>query len=167
LVTPVSKAEPNSQDTSSITKVEEASWIFLDDSFAESPQVEAGAEIYRLVCSACHGDMGQGFTDEWLATWAPEDRNCWQSKCHGEIHPPDGFELPRYSPPVKGAIIPALFNTAFDLYQYNKQSMPWHAPGTMQDEEYWQVTAFLLDLNGVDLGDTVLDANTAAGIMVK
>ena len=144
-----------------------SSWIWLDDSLANASQAEVGAEIYRLVCSACHGDVGQGLTPEWIATWNPEDQNCWKSKCHGENHPSDGFKLPKYSPPVKGPIIAALFTTANDLYDYIKRTMPWHAPGTMLDEEYWQVTAFLLVLNDVDLGNTVLDANTAAGIAPK
>jgi len=31
----------------------------------------------------------------------------------------------------------------------------------------WRVTAFLLELNGVELGDTILDADNAAGILLK
>ncbi len=146
---------------------DEPSWVFLDDDFADASQAEKGAEAYRLVCAACHGDVGQGLTDEWRATWAPEDQNCWQSKCHGDIHPPDGFALPRFSPPVKGSIIPAMFDNALELYQYNKARMPWHAPGTMRDEEYWQVTAFLVELNGIELGDTILDETSAAQVSLK
>lgn len=143
---------------------EEPSWVFLDDDFANASQLEKGAEVYRLVCAACHGDEGQGLTEEWRNKWNPKDRNCWQSKCHGEIHPPDGFVLPRYVPPVKGPIVPAMFDTALELYYYNKATMPWHAPGTMRDEEYWQVTAFMVELNGVDLEGAILDKDNAADI---
>lgn len=167
VITPVSTLESDPNESSTSTETEETSWVILDDRFDNADQVAVGAEIYRLVCSACHGDVGQGFTKEWVAKWAPEDQNCWQSKCHAENHPPDGFVLPAHSPAVKGPIISALFNTALDLYQYNKLHMPWHAPGSMRDEEYWQLTAFLLDLNGIDLGNTILDADNAAGISLS
>jgi hypothetical protein len=157
--TPTSTADPLDPKTAGMA--DEPSWIFLNDDFIDSPQAEAGAEVYRLVCSACHGDVGQGLTDAWRAKWDPEDQDCWQSKCHGKIHPPDGFEIPRYSPPVVGAFMPVVFKNAHDLYRYLKQTMPWQAPGTMRDEEYWQVTAFLMAINGVDLGDTILNIDNA------
>jgi hypothetical protein len=30
--------------------------------------------------------------------------------------------------------------------------MPWSFPGLFQDEQYWGLTAYLLDENGIDLG---------------
>ncbi len=54
-------------------------WVLVDLP-ASATQLQYGAEVYRLVCSACHGDHGQGLTDAWRATWAPSDQNCWQSK---------------------------------------------------------------------------------------
>ncbi len=60
-----------------------------------------------------------------------------------------------------------MFDNALELYQYNKARMPWHAPGTMRDEEYWQVTAFLVELNGIELGDTILDETSAAQLSLK
>lgn len=167
VVQPSPTAEAALHEPTPVMQPTQSSWIWLDDSLANASQAEVGAEIYRLVCSACHGDEGQGLTPEWIATWAPEDQNCWQSKCHGDNHPSDGFKLPKYSPPVKGPIISSLFETAFDLYDYVKRTMPWHVPGTMLDEEYWQVTAFLLVLNDIDFGDTFLDADSAAGISLR
>jgi hypothetical protein len=38
-------------------------------------------------------------------------------------------------------------------------------PGKLTDEQYW-VTAFLLQSNGIDLGDEPLNATTAADILV-
>lgn len=138
------------------------SWIILPEMPSNASQADVGAEIYRLVCSSCHGDEGQGLTDQWRAEWNPRDQNCWQSKCHSLNHPPDGFVLPHYVPPVIGPDTLSKFATALDLYNYTRVTMPWHDPGSMLDEEYWQVTAFLARENQVDLSDVPLDEERAA-----
>lgn len=139
-------------------------WLRLDNVAPDANQVETGAEVYRLVCSACHGDRGQGLTPEWIATWNPEDQNCWQSKCHASNHPDDGFALPRYVPAITGEHMTSRFSTAMDLFVFIRTLMPWHAPGSLPDEEYWQVTAYVIFLNGNDLGDLVLDESNAGTV---
>lgn len=124
-------------------------------------QAEIGKEVYRLVCSACHAYDGSGLTAEWRATWDPADQNCWQSKCHGDNHPEDGFYLP-YSPPIVGAFFPRLFPTALDLYTYLDATMPWHDPGVLPEDQLWAVTAHVLRLNGYEPGEA-LNAQNAAG----
>jgi cytochrome c5 len=141
----------------------EDSWIIVDLP-ADASQLEYGAEVYRLVCKACHGDKGQGLTDDWRAQWAPRDQNCWQSKCHALNHPPDGFYLP-YSPPVVGPPL-QIFGTALDLYNYIHNYMPWHDRGSMTQKESWSVTAYILKINSVDPG-LELDAETAAKISLR
>lgn len=124
-------------------------------------QLEYGTEVYRLVCRACHGDKGQGLTDDWRAQWAPEDQNCWQSKCHAANHPPDGFTMPQVpavvGQPVKG------FGTALNLYNFIYTYMPWHNPGSMTEKDTWSVTAYLLKINGID-PPMELNAETAANV---
>jgi hypothetical protein len=137
-------------------------WILLDNVPPGSPQIEYGREIYRLACSACHGYEGQGLTTEWRMTWAPADQDCWQSKCHGLNHPPDGFFLP-YSPPVTNLIRNGRFPTAFELQGYIRHYMPWEDPASLLDERAWQVTAYVLKLNNIDAG-SVLNAETALKI---
>jgi cytochrome c5 len=137
-------------------------WILLNNVPPGSSQIVYGREIYRLVCSACHGDKGQGLTTEWRMTWAPQDQNCWRSKCHGFNHPSDGFFLP-YSPPVTNLARSRRFPTALDLQIYIQQSMPWQDPGSMLDERAWQVTAYVLTLNNIDAG-SMLTAESAARI---
>jgi cytochrome c5 len=149
------------------SETEPWSWVILNPLPEGTTQVEMGAEVYRLVCKICHGDRGQGLTADWLAQFDPEDRNCWQSKCHAENHPPDGFIMPMYVPPVTGAQIIRRFPTALDLYNYNLNLMPWQAPSTMLDGEYWAVTAYLLSINGIDLGDTLLDSANAETIRLR
>jgi len=138
----------------------EDSWIIVDLP-EDATQLEYGAEVYRLVCKACHGDKGQGLTDDWRAQWAPQDQNCWQSKCHGGNHPPDGFYMPQV-PKVLGQPIRG-FGTALNLYTYNHKYMPWHDRGSMTEKESWSVTAYILSINGIDPG-TELNAKTAANI---
>lgn len=116
---------------------------------AQPTQADYGAHVYWLSCMACHGDRGQGLTDEWRAAWAPGDRNCWQSKCHAANHPPEGFLLPYAVPPVIGAGTLTKFMTAADLYAYLKARMPWHQPGSLPDDQYWQLTAYLIRANGL------------------
>jgi hypothetical protein len=136
------------------TPTPETSWLILPEMSQEATQADYGAEIYRLVCQDCHGDRGQGLTDEFRATWAPKDQNCWQSKCHASNHPPDGFDLPRYVPAVIGpAALPTL-NSPDDLHAFIQRYMPWHNPGALTDEEYWQLTAFLLRENSLAIEET-------------
>lgn len=142
------------------------SWIIVPELPPTATQADRGAEIYRLVCSSCHGDRGQGLTTKWRMTWNPRDQNCWQSKCHASNHPPDGFELPRYVPAIIGPYTLTRFKTALDLYVYNHSFMPWHDPGSMIEEESWQVTAFLVRENGIDPIETPLDAERAAVLLL-
>jgi mono/diheme cytochrome c family protein len=134
------------------------SWILVDLP-PDATQVEHGAEIYRLVCSACHAHSGEGLTDEWRATWHPDDQNCWQSKCHAANHPPDGFELP-IAPAVVGRQALAPFQTAADLHAYIQATMPWQEPNSMTEDEGWAVTAYVIKLNRMNPPPT-LNAETA------
>jgi len=129
-------------------------------------QADMGGDVYRLVCSACHGDKGQGLTDEWRSTWAPSDQNCWQSKCHALNHPQDGFSLPRAIPPVVGPAVTARFATALDLYEFVRQKMPWQDPGNLHDDEFWAVTTYLLRANGVEMSLGNLDRERAANVVL-
>lgn len=138
------------------------SWLILPTLPPTASQADHGAHVYRLVCQACHGDQGQGLTDQWRSTWNPADQNCWQSKCHAPNHPPEGFELPRWAPAIMGSQTLLVYPTAFDLYTFIRTRMPWQAPGTLTDQEYWQLTAFLLRANHLVDNAAVLDVDNAA-----
>ncbi len=125
-------------------------WVLVDLP-PDATQLQYGAEVYRLVCSACHGDRGQGLTAAWRATWAPTDQNCWQSKCHGPNHPPDGFQLP-VAPAITGAGTLSAFATAQELHDFIQAEMPWQNPNSLTEKDSWSVTATLLKMNGIDPG---------------
>lgn len=144
-----------------------ASWVLLPELPETAKQAEVGAQIDKLVCQACHGDHGQGLTPEWLAAWGPEERNCWQVNCHGPGHPSDSFQLPAKVPATVGVGALHGYATALDLFEHLRSTMPYPHPGSMLDEEYWQLTAFLLDQNHVDFPRTApLDAAAAAQVLL-
>ncbi len=45
-------------------------------------QVDIGRVSYYYNCMPCHGDHGQGLTEEWRQTWVVDHRNCWDRGCH-------------------------------------------------------------------------------------
>lgn len=127
-------------------------------------QADQGAQVYYQVCMVCHGDRGQGLTEDYLSLLDPSDRNCWQSHCHASNHPLEGFEIPRFAPAVIGPGVLEPFRNAVILHDYVQARMPWQAPGSLSKDEYWQLTAFLLRANGYDPGPVPLDEDRAAAI---
>lgn len=127
-------------------------------------QAGHGKDIFYLHCMPCHGDQGQGLTDEFrLRQYPPEDTNCWKSGCHGERPYANGFTLPKAIPALIGAGALQRFGTAQDMYGYIHKAMPFNAPGSLSDEQYLQVSAFLLESNqripvGAQLNPSVLSA---------
>lgn len=128
----------------------------------ENPtQRDCGAYQFAQVCMACHGDKGQGLTEEWRAAWGTEEMNCWQSKCHASNHPPEGFEFPMYAPRIIGEGALGQFETAADLHNFISTKMPWHAPGSLDDKTYWQLVTFLAASNGAEVNEYLTPENAS------
>ena len=134
---------------------------------AQPNQADLGSQVYYYVCMACHGDQGQGLTPEWVESWDIGPRACWQSKCHASNHPPEGFKLPETIPAVVGPAVANAFANALEFHDYIARNMPWQAPGTLDAEEYWQLTAFLVRENGIDPGPVPLNADNAAQVRMR
>lgn len=125
----------------------------------ENPtQVDLGRVSYYYNCMPCHGDHGQGLTDEWRATWVDDHQNCWARGCHSNRYGEEGFPIPTIVPAVASAS-GALnhFSTPDNLYDYLKSTHPPQNPGVLTEEDYWALTAFLLSennqlTNGGELG---------------
>lgn len=134
---------------------------------SENPtQAELGSVVYCQVCMACHGDVGQGL-DLWRTKLDPPDNNCFTSRCHGAHHPPQGFLMPNTVPAIIGPGLLDEYKNALVLHDYLQAEMPWWKPGYLKADEYWQLTAFLLAANGVDLGGQALDQNNASQIIIS
>ncbi len=107
-----------------------------------------GHDIFEVDCMPCHGDLGQGLTDEFrLREYPPEDTDCWKSGCHGARPYANGFTLPKTVPALIGADALKRFTDAQMLYDFIHKSMPFNAPGSLTSEQYLQLTAFLLEQN--------------------
>jgi cytochrome c len=93
-------------------------------------QADHGAQVYWLSCMPCHGDIGQGLTDEFRATYPPEEEYCWESGCHGANPYESGFTIPKKIPAVIGESTLAKFADAAQLNSYIRATMPFWKPGT-------------------------------------
>ena len=134
---------------------------------ASPSQADHGAQVYWLSCLPCHGDLGQGLTDEFRAAYPPEDRNCWESGCHGERPYDNGFKLPASIPAVMGAGTLQKFSSAAVLQAYIKAAMPFWKPGSLTEEDAWAVTAFILRQNGLWDARADLNASNADQVPVR
>jgi len=116
----------------------------------ENPtQVDVGRVSYYYNCMPCHGDKGQGLTEEWRLIWVEDHQNCWGRGCHGGRPGDEGFPLPET---ISALIGPTAglgrFPSAEDLYQFLVDTHPPQRPGALPEEDYWALTAFLLAENG-------------------
>lgn len=135
----------------------------------ESPtQVDIGRNLYYYHCMPCHGDRGQGLTDEWREAWVKDHQNCWGRGCHAARSEMEAFYIPRTipavigSPPVLGA-----FQQAEDLFAFLRATQPPQRPGALTDAEYWALTDFLLHENGRPLSARAGSAQTLwAGLIL-
>jgi hypothetical protein len=132
----------------------------------EPSQADHGAQDYWLYCLPCHGDRGQGLTDEFRETYPPDEVNCWQSGCHGKRPYEFGFTLPTQIPAVIEDHALAKFTDAAQLNAYIRATMPYWNPGTLTEEEAWRVTAFLLRENDLLDQATELSAANAANVKI-
>jgi mono/diheme cytochrome c family protein len=134
-----------------------------------SEQVRHGAEVYDLVCSNCHGNTGLGI-EEGRAEFLPEHQNC--EKCHRpnnaakkvdvEISDRNSFNIGE--PPALHEL--AKFGSAAGLKAYLQAAMPRYEPGRLSDEEYVDITAFLLVLNDKLPTDTTLTAENITTLLL-
>ncbi len=89
----------------------------------------------------------------YTAAQANKGKEVFASSCLGchttASHMGAAFELKWFGRPL------------FDLYDYLSQLMPKTAPGTLTEDEYVWVTAYILRLNGMPAGKTELSAEPA------
>lgn len=63
-----------------------------------------------------------------------------------------------------GEQVLAPYATANDLFSILKARMPWYAPGSLTDEEYWQLTAYLAVSSDLLDNSTLITADNAASL---
>ena len=129
-------------------------------------QADRGAQVYWLSCLPCHGDIGQGLTDEFRATYPKEEQYCWERGCHGPQPYENGFKIPQTIPAVIGPETLWKFSNGAQLHTYIRTTMPFWRPGSLSEEDAWRVTAFILRQNGLWSGNADLDETNAESVLI-
>ena len=116
----------------------------------ESPtQLDVGRNVYYYHCMPCHGDRGQGLTDEWREEWVHDHQNCWYRGCHSGRSEEEGFFIPHDVPAVMNTDHELnQFRSAKRLFAYLQENHPPQRPNSLKESEYWALTALILDANG-------------------
>jgi len=130
-------------------------------------QADNGAQSYWGMCIDCHGDRGQGLNDDWLASFPPEERDCWEAGCHGPDYPENSFEIPSNGvPALSGPGRLARFSNAFELHKFIQENMPFFPPGSLTDEEAWSLSAYVLKLNDIQPAGLTLSKTNSSAIPI-
>jgi NAD(P)H-dependent FMN reductase len=103
--------------------------------------VSLGEKIYQKYCLSCHGIDGTGNSADELA---------------GATHSLTD------NPPDK--IIGTYWPYATTLFDFTRRAMPLNAPGSLNNNELYAVTAYLLFLNKIIDKNKILNANSLAKI---
>ncbi len=102
--------------------------------------VRDGEELYVQHCAACHGDFGEG-VQRWPALMG--GRGSLTS------------EQPRRT-------IGSYWQHAPVVFDYIRRAMPYQAPQSLTNDEYYAITAYVLHLNELLPDDATLDRYSLA-----
>jgi hypothetical protein len=133
----------------------------------ETSQADLGAQDFWLHCLPCHGDRGQGLTDEFRLLYPVEEQNCWESGCHGNRPYENGWRLPEFVPAILGDQLLSQFKTAGGLFNFIQSAMPYQNPGSLNDVTYFQLVSFLTRENGLLAPNVTIVSNNASSIFFQ
>jgi quinol-cytochrome oxidoreductase complex cytochrome b subunit len=160
---PVFQATPSPQPTTTFDNTR-----FEKPETAQPPtQLNEGALYYWGVCMPCHGDHGQGLTEEWKLSYNDHERDCWESGCHGQDYPNSSFEIPETGiPAIAGSGKLGRFTSTRDLYDYLINDMPWGRTGTLTTETAWALSAYIKKLHGTGLTGVRINKTNGSALPV-
>ena len=102
--------------------------------------VAAGEVVYQQLCTACHGDQGQGSTNDRLVAAFEPDVN--------------------YSTGTPTRTIGNYWPYATTLFDYIRRAMPHNSPGSLSNQQVYDLSAWLLFRNGLVAENAVINAET-------
>ena len=108
--------------------------------------VSVGRKLYGSLCQSCHGENGQGKPFDALAG-------------HGDAQ---SYPFPDNKYAVK--TIGNYWPYATTLFDYIYRSMPFATPGSLNPDEVYSISAYLLYLNNLIPEETILTAEKLASI---
>src|ERR1700716_697139 len=128
------------------TPAEIAGWnIDIDGDGSNLPpgsgSVSHGQEVFDQQCASCHGAKGEGGLGDRLVGG------------QGTIATPK---------PVR--TVGSFWPYAPTLFDYIRRAMPQNAPQSLDNNEVYAVSAYILNLNGLLPADATLDAKTLGAI---
>jgi polar amino acid transport system substrate-binding protein len=106
-------------------------------------QADEGGKLFGKHCAKCHGKAGEGTKK------AP---------------PVVGKDALPLDPPAAAKVRKTQFHTAQDVAQFVATKMPANKPGSLTADQYYDILAFDLKANGVDVSGKKIDPTTAAEI---
>jgi cytochrome c len=106
-----------------------------------SGTVSHGREVFAQQCAACHGDKGEGGVGDRLVGG------------QGTIATPK---------PIK--TVGSFWPYAPTLFDYIRRAMPQNAPQSLDNEDVYAVSAYILNMNGLLPADATLDAKALSAI---
>jgi len=106
-----------------------------------SGTVSQGREVFAQQCAACHGEKGEGGVGDKLVGG------------QGTIAAPK---------PVR--TVGSFWPYASTLFDYIRRAMPQNAPQSLSNEDVYEVSAYVLNLNGLLPDNATLDAKSLAAI---
>ena len=95
----------------------------------------------------CHGDVGQGLTDEFRAIWPEDHQNCWAHGCHGGRVDDEGFPIPTIVPALVREGKLAQFSSLQAFEEFLKATHPPQDPGGLEDEQYHAIALYVFSMN--------------------
>jgi mono/diheme cytochrome c family protein len=96
-----------------------------------------GETVFAAKCQACHGAKGVGGPNDTLA---------------------GGSGTLAGDKPLK--TVGSYWPYATTLFDYVRRAMPWDHPRSLTNDEVYEVSAYILNLNGIIGSDDVLDAQS-------
>lgn len=108
-----------------------------------SGSVEEGAQVYEVRCKECHGEAGAG-GDQAALVGGPKEL--------------------KQAPPIK--TVGSYWPYATTLFDYTRRAMPFEEPGTLNADQLYAVTAYVLSLSGIVDENATLDRESLPKVVM-
>lgn len=118
----------------------------------------------------CHGDQGQGLTDEFRDIWESDHQNCWARGCYAGRSGDFEFPIPTIVPTVVDDDHLSQFASLQDLADFLKATHPPQSLRILKAEEYYAIAFFVFSMNGISGTESSLAAipvSTATEILIS
>ncbi|GAB5499641.1 MAG: cytochrome c [Pseudohongiellaceae bacterium] len=110
---------------------------------AGSGTAAEGREVFNQRCAACHGMNGEGTSGNTVIV---------------------GGDMDSEEPPLR--TVGSYWPHASTLFDFIRRAMPADAPKSLTNEEVYQVTAYVLYLNGIVNESSRLDRESLMGVVM-